>query len=203
MAKMIAVGDSIVNGKTKDVAGVPGQSWARWAADAAGFEFEQYARGGATSSEIVRDLLPNVTGRYEFGVFNMGTNDAIKKLDLTALRENATAAALKMTAHCERVFTLSVPYSPDADAIIREVAEQHEIVVIDGALTGPRFFQPDFIHPTAVGQLELGDRLADSTGTPRPSLTAPQRGQGRLGVRYWIRYAYRWLKFRAKEVLGR
>lgn len=198
---MVAVGDSIINGKTKTVAGVPGKSWARWAADAAGFDYEQHARGGATSSDIVRDLLPKVTESYDIGVFNMGTNDALLGLDEDVLRANLTKAIEALQRHCGDLYTLSVPTDPRADAIVREVAALHDVAVIDGTLTGPRLFQPDRIHPTALGQVALGDRLAAALGTPKPSLTAPGQGQGRLGFRYWVRYGYRWVKFRAKELL--
>lgn len=199
--RMVAVGDSIINGKTKTVAGVPGKSWARWAAEAAGYQYEQYARGGATSTEIVRQMLPSVTGRYDVGVLNMGTNDAILGFDPDTLRRNLLTAVETMQEHCDRVFMLSVPYSARADAIVQEVAATHGLTVIDGTLGGPRLFQPDRVHPTALGQLTLGDRFAAVLETPAPSLTAPGRGEGRLGVRYWVRYGYRWIKFRAKDIV--
>lgn len=198
-ARMVAIGDSIVNGKTKSVAGVPGRSWAAWVADAAGFEYEQHARGGATSSEIVADLLPLVVGHFDYGVFNMGTNDALKGLDADKLRANLIATVRAMREHCDTLLTLSVPSSPAADAIVRDVAQAHGVAVIDASLSGPRFFQPDRVHPTALGQLEIGDRAASALGTPKPSLTVDS--EGRLGFRYWARYGYRWVKFRSKEAV--
>src|SRR5690242_9751691 len=97
---LVAVGDSIVNGYTKPMAGVPSLSWAQWLASAMDLSFTRYARGGATSQEIVAELLPQVRDRYAIGVFNMGTNDVIQG-DATSLEANVRLAAEGLSARCD------------------------------------------------------------------------------------------------------
>jgi len=195
---MVAIGDSLVNGLTKEVAGVPGKSWARWVAETEGMEYRQYAKGGLTSTRIVNELLPQVQGRHDYGVFNMGTNDALKGLDAAVLRANAEKAAATLTSCCDRVMVLDVAVSPVASGIIHEVAADFGLTVIDSRLSGPLLFQPDGIHPTAVGQLIIADRAADALGFKSPSTTVTV---GRLGVRYFVRYGLRWAKFKTRSIL--
>lgn len=197
---LVAVGDSITNGKTRSVAGVPGKSWAEWLADSADMSYAQYARGGATSSEIVDELLPGVAGRYEVGVFNMGTNDVLKGVDLDVLKSNAQKAAAVLISCCDRVFVLNVAISPHASAVIEDVALEYGLTVIDSRLTGPLVFQADGVHPTSVGQLVIADRAAEVLGVPAPSAVITA---GRLGARYYIRYWFRWVHFRTRGVLRR
>lgn len=195
---IIAIGDSLTNGRTPDVAGVPGKSWARWVAEAAGLPYEQHAKGGYTSTQIVETFLPEVTGQYKLGMFSMGTNDALTGFDAELFRLNVKTTAARMLEHCERVAVLSVPYSPVADAIVREVAAEHGAVVVDASVSGPLRFRPDGIHPTAVGYLELGDRAAETLGLPLPSTTAPT--PSRLSPAYYVKHATLRAYFRAKSM---
>jgi lysophospholipase L1-like esterase len=173
MPGMIAIGDSLINGLTPPVAGIPGKSWARWVAEAAGIAYEQHAKGGLTSSQIVQRFLPKVNGNYEYGVFGMGTNDALTGFDADVFRSNVMATAARMAEASHRVVVLSVPFSTEADAIVREVAGKYNALVVDAQVSGPLLFRPDGIHPTSVGYLEIGDRAASALGLPKPSLTAP------------------------------
>ena len=193
---MIAIGDSLVNGNTPNVAGVPGKSWARWVAEAAGIPYEQHAKGGLTSTQIVEQFLPEVTGRYEYGVFGMGTNDALTGFDAAVFRRNLETVASRMGETCNQVVILSVPYSPKADAIVREVAATIGAVVVDAAVVGPRLFRPDGVHPTAIGYLAIADRAAIALGLPLPSLTAPVPSV--LGFKYFAWHAGQSGYFRAK-----
>lgn len=193
---MIAIGDSLVNGLTPDVAGVPGKSWARWVAEASSIPYEQHAKGGLTSSEIVEQFLPKVTGRYEYGVFGMGTNDALTGFDAEVFRANVKTTAARMAEVSNQVVMLSVPYSPQADAIVREVAAGVSAVVVDARVSGQLLFRPDGIHPTAVGYLEIGDRAAVALDLPKPSLTAP--APAKLGIGYRVKHAALTAYFRAK-----
>lgn len=193
---MIAIGDSLVNGLTPEVAGVPGQSWARWVAEAAGIPYEQHAKGGLTSSQIVEQFLPKVTGRYEYGVFGMGTNDALTGFDTEVFRLNVKKTAARMAEVSNQVVILSVPYSSAADAIVRDVAAEFDAIVIDAKVSGPKLFRPDGIHPTSVGYLEIGDRAAAALGLPKPSLTAPT--PAKLSAGYYVKHAGQRAYFRAR-----
>ncbi|NSX38687.1 hypothetical protein HTS88_20095 [Pseudarthrobacter oxydans] len=198
---MIAIGDSLINGLTPDLAGVKGQSWARWLADAAGISYEQYAKGGLTSYQIVERLLPKVVGNYDYGVFNMGTNDVLTSWDPIAFRDNAATAATRMAEACERVIVLSVPISSEADSIVRKVAIGVGATVIDGRVQGRRFSRPDGIHPTALGYLQIADRAAVELGLPKPSLSAPEPTQ--LGLGYVVKHFGLSCYFQAKTMARR
>lgn len=193
---MIAIGDSLTNGLTPAVAGVPGKSWARWVAEAAGIPYEQHAKGGLTSTEIVDQFLPLVTGRYEYGVFGMGTNDALLGFDAEVFRTNVKTTATRMAEVANRIVILSVPFSREADAIVREVAAEFDAVVVDAKVSGPLLFRPDGVHPTAVGYLEIGDRAAAALSLSLPSLTVPQ--PAKLGARYYLKHAALRAYFRAR-----
>lgn len=193
---MITIGDSLANGLTPAVAGVPGKSWARWVAEAAGIPYEQHAKGGLTSTQIVEQFLPKVTGQYDYGVFSMGTNDALTGFDAEAFRANVEKTSARMAEAARQVVILSVPYSAPADAIVREVAASYGAVVVDAKVSGPLLFRPDGIHPTAVGYLAIADRAADALGLPLPSLTAPTPAP--LTASYRVEHAALKAYFRAK-----
>jgi hypothetical protein len=195
---MIAIGDSLVNGVTPDLAGIKGQSWARWVAETADIPYEQYAQGGLTSTQIVETFLPRVTGSYEYGVFSMGTNDALKSWDAAMFRQNVEIAAERLVVACNRVVVLSVPFCKQADDIVREVANDFGAVVVDGEVRGRQLSRPDGVHPTALGYLHIADRAATALGLPAPSLATPKPAP--LGLSYTMRHVCMSGYFRAKGV---
>jgi lysophospholipase L1-like esterase len=197
---LVAVGDSIVNGHGDSMAGVPALGWPQWLADAMDLSYTRYGRGGATSSTIVDELLPLVRQRYDIGVFNMGTNDAIGKWDASGFEQNFRKAAETLTERCEVVVVLTVPVSAEATEIVRLVAEQNGILVVDADLRGRRFLKPDGVHPTALGHLELADRAAAAIGSAPPSALARNNGQGRLGFGYHAGYTVQSLEATAKRI---
>lgn len=185
---LVAVGDSIVNGHGDSMAGVPALGWPQWLADAMDLSYTRYGKGGATSSVIVEDLLPLVRGRYAVGVFNMGTNDAISGWDASVFEQNFRKAAETLTACCDRVLALTVPASAEATGIVRRVAAESGVTVVDADVSGPRLLKPDGVHPTALGHLTIADRAAEALGAPLPSALTRDSGQGRLGLGYALSY---------------
>ena len=185
---LVAVGDSIVNGHGDSMAGVPALGWPQWLADAMDLSYTRYGKGGATSSSIVQDLLPLVRSRYTVGVFSMGTNDAIKGLDALTFEQNIRKTAERLTAYCELVVALTVPMSAEATDILRRVAKDVGVVVVDADLRGRRLIKPDRVHPTALGHLVLADRVADALNAPSPSSLARDKGQGRTSLGYNMNY---------------
>lgn len=188
MNGLVAVGDSIINGHGDSMAGVPALGWGQWLAEAMDLPYTRYGRGGATSSVVVNELLPRVHGQYVVGVFNMGTNDAINGWDADVFEQNFHKTAEALTAACDRVLALTVPVSAEATAIVSRVAAEIGVSVIDADLSGPRLLKPDGVHPTALGHLAIADRAASALGAPLPSLSAVNKGQGRVGVRFWGNY---------------
>lgn len=200
---IVAVGDSIINGHGRMAAGVPAQSFAQWLAEAMDLPFTKYARGGASSTVIVDDLLPRVHGLFTVGVLSMGTNDALFGWDAARFRANMEKAAIALTGACERVVVLTVPASAEATQIIHDLAIERGMVVIDGALSGHRLLRPDGIHPNALGYLELADRAATALGAPSPLALAHQRGQGKLGAQYVTEHYRLAVKHTAKRLVRR
>ncbi|MEQ4518731.1 GDSL-type esterase/lipase family protein [Pseudarthrobacter sp. B907] len=196
---LLAVGDSIVDGHGDSMAGVPAMSWAQWLADAMDLSYTRYARGGIRSAEIVTDLLPRVRGKYAVGVFNMGTNDALKNWDAKVFRASMETAAEVMTSACERVVVLNVPTSAEATAIIEDIAAARGITVVDAALAGGRFLAADGVHPTALGHLRIADRAAAAIGAPAPSTLALNQGKNGLGAPYWLGYGWRSAQAQARR----
>lgn len=198
MGGIIAIGDSLVNGRTHDLAGVPGKSWAQWIAEAASIPYEQHAKGGLTSTEIVEQFLPKVTGRYTYGVFGMGTNDALAGFDAAVFRRNVETTATRMAEVSDQVVMLSVPYFAEADVIVRAVASDAGALIVEGKVCGPKLLQPDGVHPTAIGYLVLADRAAAALNLPLPSLAAP--APTKLGYEYYLKYVAWTAYFRTKAV---
>lgn len=200
---IVAVGDSITNGHGYLTAGVPAQSWGQWLAESMDLPFTKYAKGGATSSYIVSELLPKVRGSYAVGLLGMGTNDALQGWDAGLFRENLEKAAVTLASACERVAVLTVPASAAATEIIREVAAEHGLVVVDASLRSPRELRPDGIHPTAIGYLTLADRAATALGAPSPLALAHHNGQAKLGAGYTIDHYRLTVKHAAKRAVKR
>jgi lysophospholipase L1-like esterase len=198
---LVAVGDSIINGFTDSMAGVPALGWPQWLADAMDLSYTRYGLGGADSTRIVNELLPRVRGRYAVGVFDMGTNDAFVSLDVDLLEKNLRRAAEVLTAACGRVVVLTVPTSPEATDIVRAVAAAYGLIVVDADVRGTRLLKPDGIHPSALGHLEIAARAAEALGAPSPKLLAKNRGEGALGAGYWFSYAADTCKQAAKRTI--
>lgn len=200
---LVAVGDSIINGFTDSMVGVPALGWPQWLADAMDLSYTRYGLGGADSTKIVNELLPKVRGHYAVGVFDMGTNDAFQSWDAERFEKNLRRAGDVMTDACERVVVLTVPYSAEATAIVRAVAPEYGFVVVDAEVRGPRLLKPDGIHPTALGQLEIADRAAIALEAPSPKLLAKNSGEGRLAPPYYIQYGAEVVAQRTKSALRR
>lgn len=112
MPGMIAIGDRLINGKTPEVAGIPGKSWAGWTAEAAGIPMLS-TKGGLRSSQIVARYLPEVTGRYEYGVFGMGTNDTLTGIDPEVFRANVKTTAARMSEVSDQEYLLKRPFADE------------------------------------------------------------------------------------------
>jgi len=169
--------------------GVPALGWPQWLADSMDLSYTRYGRGGATSSQIVADLLPRVRGRYVVGVFNMGTNDVLSGWDAGVFEQNVRKTAEALAVACDRVLVLTVPVSAEATAIVRRVAAETGAVVVDADVRGARLLKADGVHPTALGHLAIADRAAEGLDAQLPSLSAVRQGKGRLPVRHYASHA--------------
>ena len=80
---LVALGDSITNGRGEPALGVPMQSWAQWLAEALELPFSKLALDGARAADVRRELVPRLSGPYEVGCLYAGINDA-RSLDWDA-----------------------------------------------------------------------------------------------------------------------
>ncbi len=167
---VVALGDSITNGRGEPWRGVPAQSWGQWVAEALELPFTKLARDGARTAELLREQAPRLRGPYDLACLYAGVNDARSldwdpaafARDLDALAAAAGAAAQRLlicTLPADLGRPSCAPKAAEASAIVREVAAaRHALVVGLDDLRGRRFVLPDAVHPNAVGQVEIAAR---------------------------------------------
>jgi GDSL-like lipase/acylhydrolase family protein len=176
------------------------QSWAQWVAEVLDLPFTKLAADGALAADVLREQVPRLRGPYDVGCVFAGVNDVrVPAFDPAAYERDLRAIAAAVAAASDRVVLLTVPADlgrpraapkpRTANAIIRRAAGEVGAVVVDlEDLAGARWLLPDAVHPTAVGQLEIGDRAARVLGAPRlPSATVEvhrsRRARGRFAAR--------------------
>lgn len=188
-SSLVAVGDSITNGFNNPIAQVPARGFGEHIAETMGMSYTRYAKGGTTSREIVDQFIPQVRDHYDIGVLSCGTNDAHQRLSMTDFEANLTKAIGHLSGHCDRVVVLTIPISAEATEIVRRVAGTHpNVLVVDGRVRGVRLLRADLIHPTSVGQLVIGDRVAQALNLPLPSAVSGFPMDARIGLPYLFAY---------------
>jgi lysophospholipase L1-like esterase len=198
---LVALGDSITNGRGEPALGVPMQSWAQWLAEALELPFTKLARDGARAQEVLHELVPRLAGPYDVGCLYVGVND-VRSVDWDAasFERDIQAIVAAMAACAERLLLCTLPSDlgrpsagakpAAASAILRSVAARHGARVADLAdLGGPRWLLPDAVHPTALGELEIADRAARALGAARrPSSSIEVYDSRRARARYMARW---------------
>lgn len=203
---LIALGDSITKGDGEPALGVSHRSWSLWLAQALDLPYTNRAVDGALASELVRDQLTGVRADYDLACLYIGVNDARgPDWDPDRFAAALDAALAHLRARATRVLTLTIPLDlgrpragaavPRANALIRRLAGEHDAVCAElSDLRGWRLLQPDAVHPTALGQLEIADRAAGAlaaAGVPvarPPSAFADPDGSRRAGARFAVRW---------------
>jgi lysophospholipase L1-like esterase len=198
---LVALGDSITNGRGEPALGVPMQSWAQWLAEALDLPFTKLARDGARAPEVRADLVPRLAGPYDLGCVWVGVNDARSlDWDAAAYERDLRAIAAAVAGCSERLLLCTIPAdlgrpraAPKpraASAAVRRVASEHGAAVCDlDDLAGSPWLLPDAVHPTAVGQLEIADRAARALGAGRAPSSLVEVHRSR---RARARFAARW-----------
>jgi lysophospholipase L1-like esterase len=197
---LVALGDSITNGRGEPALGVHPQSWAQWVAEVLELPFTKLASDGAQTAAVLREQVPRLRGPYDVGCVYTGVND-VRGLDFdaAAYERDLRAIATAVAAASERVVLCTIPADlgrpraapkpRTASGIVRRVASEARGLVVDlDDLAGAPWLLPDAVHPTAVGQLEIADRAARTLGAPRlPSSTVEvhdsRRARGRFTAR--------------------
>jgi lysophospholipase L1-like esterase len=185
---VLAFGDSITNGGGELQWGVALQSWALWTARALGLAFTSFATDGARIAEVAGDQLAAARERsaypyahYDLGCLHVGVND-VRALDwdADAYARNLRDVVDLLAVRCDRVVLLTIPLDlgrprPDREridfanaAIEREAARVGATLVDLRGFRGRRILMPDHVHPTALGQIAIAERVVDAlaaTGT--------------------------------------
>jgi lysophospholipase L1-like esterase len=180
---VLAFGDSITNGGGELQWGVALQSWAQWTARALGLAFTNYAVDGARVADVVAGQIPAARERnihseahYDLGFLYIGTND-VRALDWDP---DAFAADLRiaidfLVERCARLLVLTLPLDlgrPRAGAAVEVAnvaveaeAERAGATLIDlRGFRGRRVLMPDHVHPTALGQIAIAEKVVDVLG---------------------------------------
>ncbi len=179
---LVAVGDSITHGCGTASLGVHCQSWALWLAEAMGLPVLNLAVDGATAADVLAEQVPRVAHAYAVGAVHAGVNDVRSvSFDLGRYAATLDAVLAHVAGHAARTVVCTIPLDlgrpragakvGDANATIRAAAARHGAAVAElEDLRGATLVQPDAVHLTAVGQLEVADRAAAALeAPPRPS----------------------------------
>jgi hypothetical protein len=198
---LVALGDSITNGHGEPALGVPMQSWAQWLAEALEMPFTKLARDGAQAEDVLRELVPHLSGPYDVGCLYVGVNDTRSGgWDPASFAHQLEAIVSALGACSERLLLCTLPAElgrpraapkpAAASAIVRGVAAQHGAALADlDDLSGPPWLLPDAVHPTALGQLQIADRAARALGAARrPSASIEVFDSRRARARFRARW---------------
>ena len=230
---VLTFGDSITNGGGELQWGVALQSWALWTARALGLPFTSYAVDGARVAEVAgrqlsaaREWSAHPDARYDLGCLHIGVND-VRALDWDpdAFAADLASVVDYLAARADRVVVLTIPLDlgrprPDCwridfanEAIEREARRVGATTVDLRGFRGRRLLMADHVHPTALGQVAIAERVVDAlaaAGMPvfvRPSELVRYETTWTGRVRGDATYAYRHAKVSARSarfrLLGR
>jgi lysophospholipase L1-like esterase len=204
---VVALGDSITNGRGEPALGVHAQSWAQWVAEALDVPFLKLASDGACAADILTEQVPRLRGRFALGCLYVGVNDTRRPdWDAPAYERDLRAIVRALRSHAELLLFCTIPLDlgrpraapkpAQANAVIRRVARQSgALVAALDDLGGPPLVLPDAVHPTAVGQLEIAARAvgalrAAGVEVPRdPQELVEVHRSRRARARHAARYA--------------
>jgi hypothetical protein len=187
---VLALGDSIMCGPEEGAYGVPPRAWPQWLAELLDRPFHRIARPGASAPDLVDRDLSRIRDDYAIACVGIGTND-VRSLDWDPRRYTRALDTLLSAAGeaAERVCVATVPLDlgrpragakvADLNTIVRQAADSQGLTVVElDDFRGWRWWFPDAVHPTALGQLEIARRAARALGLGRDpaALTAIRSG---------------------------
>jgi lysophospholipase L1-like esterase len=229
---LLAFGDSITNGGGELQWGVALQSWAQWTARALGLALTNFAVDGARVADVVDSQLPvsrdrsaHPDARYDLGTLHIGVND-VRALDWDpeAFARDLRTVLAYLAERCDRIVVLTIPLDLGrpragakvevANAAIEAAAREVGATIVDlRGFSGRRVLMPDHVHPTALGQIAIADRVVDALEKEqmkvfvRPSDLVFYETTWTNRLRSDLTYAYRHAKVSARSarlrLLGR
>jgi lysophospholipase L1-like esterase len=223
---VLAFGDSITNGGGELQWGIALQSWALWTARALGLAFTSYAVDGARVADVAGAQLAAARGRsahpdarYDLGCLHIGVND-VRALDWEpdAFATDLRIVTTYLAERCERLVVLTIPVDLGrpragakvevANSLIEAAAREVDAAIVDlRDFRGRNVLMPDHVHPTALGQVTIAERVVDAmadTGAEvyvRPSELVYYETTRWGRLRGDLTYTYRHLKDSARDRL--
>lgn len=175
---VLALGDSITNGGGELQWGVALQSWALWTARGLGLDFTSFAVDGARVADVAalqleaaraRNATPEA--RYRLGCLHIGVND-VRALDWDPDPFAADLGTVLdyLDERCARLVVLTIPLDLGrpragarvevANAIIESAAGTRGATIVDlRGFRGRGVLMADHVHPTALGQVAIAERV--------------------------------------------
>jgi lysophospholipase L1-like esterase len=221
---VLAFGDSITNGGGELQWGVALQSWALWTARVLGLAFTNFAVDGARVADVAgaqlaaaRTRSAHPDPRYDLGALHIGVND-VRALDWgpDAFAADLRVALDYLAERCDRIVVLTIPLDlgrPRAGAkvdvanlAIEAAAREVGATIVDLRGFGGRdVMMADHVHPTALGQVAIAERVVDTLAAEgarlfvRPSALVYYETTRWGRLRGELTYAYRHAKVSARE----
>lgn len=194
---VLAFGDSITNGGGELQWGVALQSWALWTARALGLAFTSFAVDGARVADVAgaqleaaREWSAHPDARYDLGALHIGVNDVRSPdWDPDAFVTELRVVLTYLAERCDRVVVLTIPLDLGrpragakvevANAAIEAVAHAVGATVIDlRGFRGRGVLMADHVHPTALGQIAIAERVVDVLSRQGMRVFIPRLRQG-------------------------
>jgi lysophospholipase L1-like esterase len=229
---LLAFGDSITNGGGELQWGVALQSWAQWTARALGLALTNFAVDGARVADVAgaqlaaaRERSAHPDAHYDLGALHIGVNDVRSPdWDPDAFAVDLRTVLTYLAERCDRIVVLTIPLDLGrprtgakvevANATIETAAVEVGATVVDlRGFRGRHVLMPDHVHPTALGQIAIAERVVDALGeTGMPIFTRPSdlvfyEATWTDRLRGDLTYAYRHMKVSGRamrfRILGR
>jgi lysophospholipase L1-like esterase len=181
---LLAFGDSITNGGGELQWGVALQSWAQWTARALGLALTNFAVDGARVADVAgaqlmaaRKRSAHPDARYDLGALHIGVNDVRSPdWDPDAFAADLRTVLAYLAERCDRIVVLAIPLDLGrpragvkvevANATIEAAAHAVGATIVDlHGFRGRRVLMPDHVHPTALGQIAIAERVVRAMGT--------------------------------------
>jgi lysophospholipase L1-like esterase len=194
---LLAFGDSITNGGGELQWGVALQSWAQWTARALGLAFTNFAADGARVADVAsanlaaaRERSAHPDARYDLGALYIGVND-VRAVDWNpeAFATDLGTVLAYLAERCDRIVVLTIPLDLGrpragakvdvANATIEAAAGGVGATIVDlRGFRGRRVLMPDHVHPTALGQVAIAEKVIEALAREGMPVFIPRLRQG-------------------------
>jgi lysophospholipase L1-like esterase len=194
---LLAFGDSITNGGGELQWGVALQSWAQWTARALGLALTNFAVDGARVADVAgaqlaaaRERSAHPDAHYDLGALHIGVND-VRALDWDpeAFAVDLRTVLIYLAERCDRIVVLTIPLDlgrPRAGAkvevantTIEAAADEVGATIVDlRGFRGRGVLMPDHVHPTALGQIAIAEKVIEAMAQEGMPVFIPRLRQG-------------------------